>query len=224
MLLRHKLLIAVAAVIAVASAGGAYPATQDATSPNQTLVNDVAKRLHVSPAQLTSALRAALIDRLNEMVQDGRLTQAQAKRIEKRINSGRLPMFFDHPGHMGFRDHGLVRRGALDAAGNYLGLTDAKLLADLSSGKTLAQIAQSRGKSVSGLEQALMTNTKDRLDRLVSAGVISKAEEQRDFSRLSAKIGRLLTRSWPAPLVPPMPPDAHGPSSPPIGFGTPATE
>jgi ribosomal protein S20 len=156
------------------------------------------------------------------MVQDGRLTQAQAKRIERRINSGRLPMFFDHPGH--FRDHGLVRHGALDAAGHYLGLTDAKLLADLSSGKTLAQIAQSRGKSVSGLEQALMTDAKNRLDRLVSAGVISKAKEQRVLSRLSAKIGRLVTRSWPVPPVPPMPPDGHGPSSPPIGFGTPATE
>jgi len=219
MLLRHKLLIAAAAVIAAASAGGAYAATQTATNPKQAFVNDVAKRLHVSPARLTSAFKAALIDRLNEMVKAGRLTQAPAKRIEQRINSGHLPMFFGHPG---FRDHALgPRHEALDAAGTYLGLSDAKLLADLSSGKSLAQIAQARGKSVSGLEQALLTAAEDRLDQLASAGVISKAKEQRFLSRLSAKIGRLVTRSWPAP---PMPPDNNRAVSPPDGFGPPTTE
>lgn len=224
MLLRHKLMVAVAAVVAAASAGGAYAATQSATNPRQAFVNDMAKRLHVSPSQLTSAFKAALIDRLQTMVKAGQLTQEQAKRIEQRINSGHLPMFFGGPGHMGFRDHhgrGLAGPEALDAAGSYLGLTEAQLLGELSSGKSLAQIAQARGKSLPGLEQALITAAHKRLDELVSAGVISKDKEQRMLGRLSAHIGRLVTRSW---QVPPMPPGNNRPVSPPIGFGPPPTE
>lgn len=219
MLLRHKLLIAVAALIAAASAGGAYAATQTSTNPRQAFVNDMAKRLHVSPARLTAAFKAALIDRLGTMVKDGQITQEQAKRIQKRIESGRLPMFFDHG--PGFRDHRPGLHGALEAAGTYLGLTNAQLFGELSSGKSLAQIAQARGKSVSGLEQALTTAAEGRLDQLVSAGVISKAKEQRLLDRLSRNIGRLVSRSSP---LPPMPPDKNRPISPPIGFGPPATE
>jgi AraC-like DNA-binding protein len=234
MLLRHKLLIAVAAVVAAASAGGAYAATQSTTNPRQAFVNDMAKRLHVSPAQLTSAFKAALIDRLNTMVEAGQLTPAQAKRIEQRIASGHLPLFFDRPWQMGFHARGLVERGALHVAGSYLGLTDRQLLADLASGKSLAQIAQARGKSVSGLEQALTNAAKARLDRLVSAGVITNAREQRLLTRLSAKISRLVNRSLPVPpkgaipwAVPPggaIPHGVNGPIPPPDGFGPPASE
>src|SRR5947209_10599361 len=71
MLRRHKLVIAAAAVIAAASAGGAYAATQTASNPRQAFVNDMAKRLRVSPSQLTSAFKAALIDRLDTMVKAG---------------------------------------------------------------------------------------------------------------------------------------------------------
>lgn len=227
MLLRHKLLIAGAAVVAAASAGGAYAATQSARDPRQAFVNDVANRLHVSPKQLTSAFKAALIDRLTTMVKAGQLTQAQAKQIEKRIDSGDLPPFLGRPWHMGLRGHGLAGHGPLHAAAGYLGLSDAQLMADLASGKSLAQVAQARGKSVSGLEQALVSDAKSRLDRLVSAGVITKSQEQRLISRLAAKIGRMVNRSGPVPPMPPagqVPQTSNGPVPPPGGFGPPASE
>jgi len=205
LLLRHKLLIGAATLAAAASAGGAYAATQSSTNPRQAFLNDVARRLHVSRAQLDSALKGAMIDRLNALVKSGRLTRAQANRIEQRLESGRLPFRFGAPGrHFGLR---LGAAGALHAAAAYLGLSDAQLLRDLRSGQSAAQIANSRGKSVSGLEQAIITAEQAELARLVSAGLLTSAQEQRVLSRLPAKVDRLVNKKG----LGRMPPSAGGP-------------
>jgi hypothetical protein len=212
LLLRHKLLIGGATLALAASGGAAYAATQSGGTGQQAFVNDVAKRLNVSPAQLRSAVKAALVDQLNAEVKAGRLTQAQANKIEQMIDrNGRLPLFFapgpprlfSAPGPPGlFPGPGLhksfavrAKGGVFHAAATYLGLTNAQLLSDLGSGKSLAQIANARGKSVSGLEQAIMTAAKTRLNQAVSKGRITKAQEQQLLSRLSAKISGLVNRT-----------------------------
>lgn len=205
LLLRHKLLIAGAVIVAAASAGGAYAATQSNSNPQKAYLNDVAKRLGVSPARLDSALKGALNDRLNAMVKAGQLTRAQANRIENRLeHGGRLPLFFGGPGFGGpgpkFGGPGrpFLRAGvgaSLKAATSYLGLSNTQLLNDLRSGQSLAQIANKQGKSVSGLEQALITAEKTRLDKLVSSGVITATREQKALSRLSGRIDKLVNRT-----------------------------
>ena len=77
-ILRHKLLAGGAAAAVLALGGGAYAATQSGSNPRQAFLNDVAKRLNVSPSQLNSALKGAFTDRLNAAVKAGMLTQAQA--------------------------------------------------------------------------------------------------------------------------------------------------
>ena len=72
-----------------AFAGGAYAATQS-SGPNtrQAFLNDVAKRLHVSPQQLSSALNGATTDQLQAEVKAGQITQAQANALEQRLKNG----------------------------------------------------------------------------------------------------------------------------------------
>src|SRR5579884_3725552 len=191
-MLKRKVIVGVVALAAVALAGGAYAATQDSSSPRQAFLNDVAKRLHVTPQQLQAALRGAYADRLQSLVAAGRLTQAQANKLEQRIARGQLPPFF------GGRRFGPPRLGGpreLSAAASYLGLTDAQLLNQLGSGKSLAQIARGRGKSVSGLKSTMEAAIRTRLDRLVSRGVITNAQEQQILSRMSAMLGALINRS-----------------------------
>jgi hypothetical protein len=197
LLLRHKLLIAGVTVAMAAGGGAAYAATQSGGTGQQAFINDVAKRLNVSPTQLSSAVKAALIDQLNAEVKAGRLTQAQANKIEQQINqNGQLPLFFA-PGPGAHRLLGVRVKGGgvLHAAATYLGLSNAQLLNDLRSGKSLAQIAKARGKSVSGLEQAIVTAAKTRLDRAESNGRITKAQEQRLLDALSAHISQLVNQS-----------------------------
>ena len=211
-------MIGVAVLASAAFAGGgAYAATQSNTDPRQAFLTDVAKRLNVSPAQLSDALKGALLDRLSAAVKAGVITQAQANRIEQRLESGAPVPFFLGPerfgpgrfglrgfGPRGFglrgfglRANGFGVRGTLGAAASYLGLSDAQLLSDLRSGQTLAQIAKAQGKSVAGLEQAITAAIKARLDKAVAAGRITQAQENKILSRIGKRLDRPLLRLAP---------------------------
>ncbi len=85
-------------------------------------------------------------------------------------------------GRFGFRGAGL------DAAASYLGLTDMQLLQQLGAGKSLAEIAAAKGKTVAGLEQAMTAPVKKALDAAVTAKAITSAQETKILSRLSDRL------------------------------------
>jgi AraC-like DNA-binding protein len=190
--LKNRFALAGVALAAVAFAGGAYAATQSGSNSRQEFINDVAHRLNVSPDQLRAAFKGALIDRLNAAVKEGRLTQAQANAIERRINQGQVPLpLGPHRGfgHGGFGHEGFRHGGpGLSAAASYLGITDAQLFDQLRSGKSLAQIAKDKGKTTAGLEAAISAAFKARLDKAVAAGRITKAQEQTVLNRFQSRL------------------------------------
>jgi hypothetical protein len=240
--LKRNLVIGLAALALAAFAGGAYAATQNSgPTTRQAFLNDVAKRLHVTPQQLAAALDGATADQLQALVNAGKLTQAQANALQQRLkNGGGVPAFpvgplgqlrkfapygpggpggaggpggpggsggfgpgFPGPGGKGFAvpapgsgfgpgfGRGFGRGfGGLSGALTYLGLTGGQLLQQLSSGKSLAQIATSKGKTVAGLEQAMTTAEKNRLDKLVTAKVITQAQENQILKGWSGSLSQ----------------------------------
>lgn len=215
------------AVLGVAGlAGGAYAATQNSgPSSRQAFLNDVAKRLHVTPQQLNQALSGALDDQLQAAVRDGRLTQAQANQLEQRLkqNGGAGAPFFLRPrafggprafavpkgglvvpkgvpapkgfaGPPGIRAPrlGFPGPGPLGAAAKYLGLSDEQLFRQLASGKSLAQIATAKGKTASGLEQAMTAALKSKLDRAVADKLITAAQEKQALNQLSSRLSAMI--------------------------------
>lgn len=221
--LKRKLVVGVAALSVVAFAGGAYAATQSST-PNtrQAFLNDVAKRLGVTPQQLTAALNGATIDQLQAAVKAGRLTQAQANALKQRLQRGGAaapipfgfgfgrqfappggPGGFGGPGGPGlFRGH-LGPMGDLQAAASYLGLSAEELFQQLAGGKSLAQIATAKGKTAKGLEQAMTSAMQTRLDRLVANKVITAAQAKDILSRFSARLSQVVNqKGMPIPMHP----------------------
>jgi len=214
--LKRNLVIGLAALALAAFAGGAYAATQNSgPSTRQAFLNDVAKRLHVTPQQLTAALNGATVDQLQAAVKAGKLTQAQANALAQRLKNGQVPAFplapqgplgkpvpFGPGGRLGApglkpfavpapgAGFGGGALGALPAAASYLGLTEAQLLQQLSSGKSLAQIATAKSKSVSGLERAMTAAEKKNLDKLVTAKVMTQAQENQILDRWSANLSK----------------------------------
>jgi hypothetical protein len=181
--LKLKVGAGVAAAAAVAGGGAAIAADRlGSSNDSQAIVNDAAKQLGVTPSALTAALKKALENRIDAAVAAGRLTKEQGDELKQRIESGDLPLFFGPRG--GPHEH----FGELDAAASYLGLTEAQLDEQLDSGKTLAQVAKDRGKSVDGLIQALVDAATKRLDADVAAGRLTKAQEQQILSGLKQRI------------------------------------
>ena len=214
--LKRKLVFGLAALAVVAFAGGAYAATQSST-PNtrQAFLNDVAKRLGVTPQQLTAALDGATQDQLQAAVKSGRLTQAQADALAQGLKQNgaapALPFGFGFGPHFarpavpggpagprGFGGRFIIPPfggfGDMPAAASYLGLTETQLFQQLKSGKSLAQIATAKGKTASGLEQAMTKAMKTRLDRLVANRMLTSTQEQKILSRVSAIVSTIVNQ------------------------------
>src|SRR4051794_11500714 len=86
--------------------------------------------------------------------------------------------------------------GAAAIAG-YLGVAASDLQADLKSGKTLAQIATAQGKTVSGLEAAMIADAKSHLDSDVTAGNLTAAQEQTMLANLQSHIDDIVNSTGP---------------------------
>jgi polyhydroxyalkanoate synthesis regulator phasin len=196
---RKKIVAVLAALVVVVGAGAAIGAT-GALSPkeeSEAVVDDAAKQLGVTPNQLTAALKQALKNRVDAALAAGRLTQAQGKELKARIDAGDAPLLgFGGPGfgHHG-GPHGM--HAGLDAAADYLGVTEAQLHTALESGKTLAQVAKSKGKSVDGLVAALVADEQAELSAAVKAGRLTQAQANAIQSDLKARITDMVNNAPP---------------------------
>jgi hypothetical protein len=223
----RRLAIAVTALATVAFAGGAYAASQDSTNPRQAFLNDVAGRLHVTPQQLSAALQGAAADQLDAAVKAGRLTQAQADALKQKLQNGELPAPFLFKARPFYGRPSFGLHAPLASVASYLGLTPAQLVDQLSSGKTLAQVAVAHGKTAAGLKQAMLADARSHLNTAVANKMITQAQAQELLSRLSAKLDALMNahpmfgeRAWGPPppgpgFVPGMPPGTAGSVVPP---------
>ncbi len=205
---KRRIVIA-AVVLGVVGLGGTALATSSGGS--NPFVNDVAGRLGIAPAKLQAAINGAISDRLNQLVRQGKLTRAQANAIEQRMkqHGGAMPFAGPFGGPFGggafhhqFRGgprpgFGFAGpMGSLQTAATYLGVSQAALVKDLRSGKTLAAVAKANGKSVSGLEAALLAPIQKHLAAAVSGGHLSKAQEARFLKMISHGIDRMVTNGF----------------------------
>lgn len=85
--------------------------------------------------------------------------------------------------------------GPLSVAATYLGLTTDALRTQLAAGKSLADVATAQGKSVSGLEDALLANLKTDLDADVTAGRITSDRETEILANAKTQIAAQVART-----------------------------
>jgi hypothetical protein len=90
------------------------------------------------------------------------------------------------------------RSSLLQTAATYLGISVSDLQSDLRSGKTLAQEATAKGKTVDGLVQALVAPLKTELDKRVAAGDITAAQETAILNRETTRLTDLVNNTPPS--------------------------
>ena len=100
-----------------------------------------------------------------------------------------------------FAQHQKAFRGRIAKArphapvATYLGMTREQLRAELRSGKSLAQIAKEKGKSVDGLVAAMLAPVKARLAKAVENGRLTKARADAILTRLTEGATKLVQRA-----------------------------
>lgn len=202
--MKRRIAAGAGAALAVAGGGAAIAATQlSPKAESEAVVNDAAKQLGVTPAKLNDALKQALANRVDAAVAAGTMTKEQGDQLKARIAAGDFPLFgvggrgpgFGHgPGghHGGFGAH-------LAAAATYLGVTEASLRTSLEGGKTLAEVAKEKGKSASGLVDALVADETKELDAAVAAGRLTKAQRDALVTNAKQRFQDLVDGKAPAP-------------------------
>jgi hypothetical protein len=192
----HKIAIVAVLGLSVIAVGGAVGATQlTPKQESEAIINDAAEQLGVQPSELSNALKQALKNRVDDAVEEGRLTEEQGSRMKERIDAGEVPFFGLGPRmhkHFGGPFH-----GKLEGAAEYLGMTEAQLREALDDGKTLAQVAKDRDKSVDGLVDALVKGAEEKLQAAVEAGRLTEAEKSEMLEGLRDRITDMVNGRFP---------------------------
>lgn len=216
-----------ALALSAAIGGAAYAQTATPTPQSarvkpqrgEDFLNAVASKLGKTPAELRAAVVAAQKDRLAADVTAGRLTQAQADALGQRLEAaGGLPFgpgpAAAGPGHRaglkgrpGDRGPAAVRPPGSDIA-TFLGIQPRELADALRSGKSLAQIAQEKGKSRDDLKAHLTQQERARLTAAVQAGRLTQAQADARLTAMTARLDQAIDRS---PPTGPLGPRGRGP-------------
>lgn len=142
---------------------------------------------------LRAALVLALKAKVDAALTEGRLDAAKAQRLLDRAPAIVERLVLRAPKARAGRVH--LRGGMLKVAADYVGFTPKQLVYELRSGTSLAQVATARGKSVEGLEAALLAAFRAQVDAAVADGRLDTARARKLLERAPAHIKRLVNRT-----------------------------
>ena len=98
--------------------------------------------------------------------------------------------------------YGMMGGGVvMDAAADYIGISETALATARHSGKSLAQIAVDNGKTAAGLEQALVAAFKTNLDKAVTAGRITSAQASQALATFQTQVNSAIARTATGPMA-----------------------
>jgi hypothetical protein len=149
-----------------------------------------------SVSGLEDAMYAEAKSKLDQAVADGKLTAADEQTMLADFRS-HLDEIVNNSGPLRVEGKGgAFRILATDVAG-YLGLSEDELRTQVESGKSLAQIATTQGKSVDGLKASILADAKSKLDEAVAAGKISAAQAKGMLDELTSHVDDLVNLAGP---------------------------
>jgi hypothetical protein len=151
-------------------------------------------------ADVIAAARTALSTRLQQAVTAGTITQAQADAQLANFDTTAPQIVADTTlGTEGGRGFGRGDRGGPGGAGTLInatasvtGLTDQEIDIQLQAGQTLAQIAQSKGKTADDVIAAARMALTAQLAQDVTAGRITQAQSDAKLAQFNASATQLV--------------------------------
>lgn len=172
-----------------------------------------AANLGVEESALAPAAKQAAIATVDAAVASGELPKAAGDRLKARIEAAGADGCALLAGRIGARkvagaagaarSLGVVRDG-VTAAAKALGITPAELGSELRTGKTLKEIAETKGLAYAAVSAAALGAIKADLDAAVKAGTIKQTRADRIVARLERNLadGRLRNAPQQRPAAP----------------------
>jgi uncharacterized protein YidB (DUF937 family) len=123
---------------------------------------DVAAEKGVSKQQVVDLLTNLRTQQIDQLVKDGKLTQAKADQIKSKLND-QVTKLVDHKG--GFEGHKGDNR--LENVASVLGMTQQDLINQLKTGKSIVDVAKAKGLSEQQVIDALLQKDKQSITQFV---------------------------------------------------------
>jgi len=156
----------------------------------------VCTELGVTPEQFRQAWQRAATQVVDEAQAQGKLTPEQADRIRQQIEQGnpgfRAGRAAAGKGRWAMGIHLQAGRWALDQLAEFLGMTPEDFWSALRGGKSVAQIAQERGKTRQEVVDFLTGKVKARLDEAVATGRITQERADEAMAAFQARLPQVL--------------------------------
>lgn len=201
------------------SGAGALAVDTQAGQYCQTFLDQFAKNLGVNQSALLPAAKSAADAAIDQAVANSDLPKAIGDAMKQRIANAKG----DGCALLGARFRNLFRhtiragigQDLAQAAATSLHLSVADLKTKLMGGESLQQVAKDQNVDYAAVTTAIEGAAKTDLDKLVTAGTISKDRETQILNRidLALKNGKLWGRGGRSPLAPAASPAASGTSS-----------
>ena len=200
-------------VLTLAAAGTAL-AQDTAQTPKSGLLqlfwSKLAANLGIDQSRLEQAARESGLEAVDEAARQGLISQDRADRIKECIESGNWskmgPFMGTRGGPKGKGPGGWPGRGGgilgcrLDDLASVLGMTPEDLVGELKSGKTLEDIAKTKGLTLEQVREKLVAEAKRVLDEKVAQGQLTEQQAGKILSRLEnmdlSRIGKRCQWSW----------------------------
>ncbi len=106
-----------------------------------------------------------------------------------------------HAFHQAGMAHGGMADGVvMDAAAEYIGVSETALRSERHDGRSLAQIAAEHGKTAAGLEQTLVAAFKARSTAAVAAGRITADQAAQALATFQSRVQTTIDRTATGPM------------------------
>jgi hypothetical protein len=181
---------------AFAQAGPGTPTGPAVTETQRVLdfLTALAARLRTTPAELTAAFKAAEHDLVSQDLQAGRISAQEAALRNQIIDQTAVTRAIDDDVGRDDDDDDWEELGDRSALAQFLGAQRADLRMAQRAGKTLAQLAQERGKTREQLRAFLLDQQRARLDRRVQVGRLTRQSADLRLADFASRLDRRIDR------------------------------
>lgn len=196
---------AAAVVLAAGAIGAATYVSAQTPGPTagvpqtvrQQFLGRLAQNLNVSPEQLTSALKTTELQTVDDLLANGKITQAQADKLKDAINSGKdlgLGRLLGRWEEAREKIATALRREIVKSAADAIGVGVGNLRNELKDGKSIADVAAEHNVSLDTVKSRITSDVKARLDKAVANGKITQAREDQMMQRLANNLDTILNK------------------------------
>ena len=198
-------IIAVFAVAGIIGVAAQTPEGNDpASSPMSSFISTLAVNLGIGEDQLKSAIKITANQEIDAAVQDGRATQDQADKLKERIANeevGGLRSILRQAlarHHRASTDPRWPSRAmVLTSVADLLNVNPRELIAELRTGKSIAQLASDPNIGEDQLKQAILDKAEVLLQQAVTNGRITTDQKGAKLAQLVSRLDEVIRASWP---------------------------